>query len=284
MASRRTTSRTKPLVIGFVGSIGCGKTARSQYLASLFQTDLHATADAAKPWAQVPRRDADAVALRDVFRSYSKGARAGAAPTLHRIDCDVIGHRAYEPGTDCYRAVVEHFGPRILAATSPDNDDAPPPIDRKALGSIVFADRSQLQALNGLVWPAIAAKVNTELDRIAGDHGSDACVFVEGALLIEIVAIATRCDALWFFTAERDVAVSRVVGRDGLSAVDAARRIDAQRSVEDRLKDTEQLPGAAARSIRVFDTSRQTVAEGCGEVADALMELLRERQPAENEC
>lgn len=50
------------------------------------------------------------------------------------IDCDILGHKAYEVGTTCYRKVVEEFGPHIVR----DEDDS---IDRRKLGSIVFNSR-----------------------------------------------------------------------------------------------------------------------------------------------
>ena len=51
------------------------------------------------------------------------------------IDCDQLGHRAYEPGTECLKKVVEEFGDGILG-----NDGK---INRAELGKIVFQDKSK---------------------------------------------------------------------------------------------------------------------------------------------
>ncbi len=48
----------------------------------------------------------------------------------HIIDADVLGHRAYDPGTEAHRAVIEAFGEDVRA----DDDQ----IDRKALGGKVY--------------------------------------------------------------------------------------------------------------------------------------------------
>jgi hypothetical protein len=90
-------SRTQPLVIGFVGSIGCGKTARSQYLASLFQTDLHATATSMRCEGYVALRFQNS-ALRGNDRGsvYSLDARRTPMATatnampypMHRVPCE----------------------------------------------------------------------------------------------------------------------------------------------------------------------------------------------------
>ena len=55
-------------------------------------------------------------------------ARRGA----HVIDADRVGHRVLEPGGEAYDDVIHAFGTDIL--------DADGRIDRRLLGSVVFAD------------------------------------------------------------------------------------------------------------------------------------------------
>lgn len=46
------------------------------------------------------------------------------------INCDLVGHDVYKPGTNCHKLVTEHFGKNIL---TPDGE-----INRKELGAVVF--------------------------------------------------------------------------------------------------------------------------------------------------
>ncbi|XP_005088950.1 bifunctional coenzyme A synthase isoform X2 [Aplysia californica] len=63
------------------------------------------------------------------------------------INCDLLGHKAYDEGTAAYQAIVKEFGQKVV-----DEDGK---INRKQLGAIVFADRANLDKLNSIVWPAI---------------------------------------------------------------------------------------------------------------------------------
>jgi phosphopantetheine adenylyltransferase / dephospho-CoA kinase len=49
------------------------------------------------------------------------------------IDCDKLAHQLYEPGEDCFNAIQNYFGSQIIGSDGR--------IDRKVLGSIVFADK-----------------------------------------------------------------------------------------------------------------------------------------------
>ena len=71
------------------------------------------------------------------------------------IDCDKLGHKAYEKGTSCYQKVTDKFGKGILDDTGA--------INRKALGAMVFNDEEKVQQLNDLVWPEIASTVRKQI-------------------------------------------------------------------------------------------------------------------------
>ena len=49
------------------------------------------------------------------------------------VDCDVLGHTAYQPGTECFEKVADAFGRETVIGANGE-------IDRAALGRIVFAD------------------------------------------------------------------------------------------------------------------------------------------------
>jgi len=67
------------------------------------------------------------------------------------INCDLLGHQAYLPGKPAYQKLITEFGESILS-----EDET---INRRALGSIVFSDKSKLKRLNEIVWPEIARMV-----------------------------------------------------------------------------------------------------------------------------
>ena len=52
------------------------------------------------------------------------------------VDCDQLGHKAYEPGTECLKKVVSEFGEGILGEGGK--------IDRAKLGKIVFQEKGAL--------------------------------------------------------------------------------------------------------------------------------------------
>ncbi len=62
-------------------------------------------------------------------------------------DADQVTRQVMLPFQPAYHAIVEAFGTTILA--EPDG-----PIDRRALGRIVFADPAALQRLEAIVHPA----------------------------------------------------------------------------------------------------------------------------------
>lgn len=75
------------------------------------------------------------------------------------VDADRIAREVVEPGTPGLAAVVEEFGTGIL---TPEGT-----LDRPKLGSVVFADRERLAALNAIVHPLVGAR-SAALERAAG--------------------------------------------------------------------------------------------------------------------
>jgi dephospho-CoA kinase len=78
------------------------------------------------------------------------------------IEADELAHRALEPGTPSYRAIVEAFGTGIL------NTDQT--INRHTLGEIVFHDDQKRQTLNRIVHPVVA-RLRSEALRVLAHDG-----------------------------------------------------------------------------------------------------------------
>lgn len=102
-----------------------------------------------------------------------------AALGAHVIDTDALAHRAVDPGTPGFEAVVRAFGREILTAGGE--------IDRERLGDIVFADARQRQRLNDIIHPEVRAAWQGELIELkrAGWRG---VVTVVIPLLYEVAA------------------------------------------------------------------------------------------------
>src|SRR5438093_1089069 len=76
------------------------------------------------------------------------------------IDADRVTHELQQPGEAVYDAIVAAFGVGIL--TEPGG-----PIDRRALGAIVFNDPAALRRLEQIVHPAVHARITAWLDEVA---------------------------------------------------------------------------------------------------------------------
>ena len=133
------------------------------------------------------------------------------------IDTAELGHEAYRKGTKCFGEVVMEFGQGI---TGPDGE-----IDRKKLGSIVFADPAKLKRLEEIVWPRIAEALG---DRLAGarrDH--TVMAVIDSAMLLE-AGWDTHADEVWMVEAPDDQIAARVTRRSGLTEEQVRRRMAAQ--------------------------------------------------------
>jgi dephospho-CoA kinase len=135
------------------------------------------------------------------------------------IDVDELGHRALEENRT---AVVRHFGPTIL------RDGV---IDRKVLASIVFADSSQLAALEGLnhPWMVERCKALIEEARSQGRVG-----VVVNAALLKRMGLDALCDRILFIKAPLLVRYRRCRRRQNLPFRAFWIRNQAQRNIRVR--------------------------------------------------
>ena len=141
------------------------------------------------------------------------------------IDADKLGHSVLEPGNLGYSKVVEKFGEGVL------NKDKT--VNRLLLGRTVFADSSQLKALNEISHPIIAEMVLKEFESIVSDD-SRGIVFLEAALLIE-ANLYHMCHHIWVVALEAAEASRRLQKRDSLSQSEARSRFESQLTAKERL-------------------------------------------------
>lgn len=138
------------------------------------------------------------------------------------IDADAITRELQEPGTEVFEAMVERFGPGIVARDGS--------LDRPAVADIVFNDTEALADLNGIVHPAVGAEIAR---RLADEAGTDHVVILDVPLLVE----SGRDDLAGLVVVDTDpeVAVQRLVDQRGFREADARARISRQASRGERL-------------------------------------------------
>ena len=135
------------------------------------------------------------------------------------IDCDAVYHRMLETDRPMLDEIEKYFPGAVVDGK----------LDRKALGAVVFTDEEALRDLNVITH----RHINLEIRRILREHA------MNGGTLAAIDAIelfssglAKRCTATVGVIAGRDVRISRIMRRDGISREYAMMRVNAQRPNE----------------------------------------------------
>lgn len=138
------------------------------------------------------------------------------------IDADLLAREVVAPGTDGLAAVVEEFGPDVLAADGS--------LDRPRLGALVFADSERRQALEAVIHPRVRARA-AEIEASA-PPGS---VVVHDIPLLTETGQAVSFDAVVVVDVPTEVQVDRMVRIRGMSEDEARARIAAQADRDARL-------------------------------------------------
>ena len=270
-----TSPYEQHIVLGLVGSIGSGKTARVNHIRSAWNGRI----------LDISSKNAS----RQSDASDSDGCVRIGAVELHveTIFADLVAHECYQPPSSeeqddnsapsLYHQLINVFGPSIVAAPATnetedtDGEDkanskekkndihvANLPINRQALGQIVFADPTRLEQLNALVWPAVYEAVRKKIiqaiyppknvldyDRTSQGHAEPdvktttkrrvLLIVLEAALLTEMGDMLGLCDEVLLLTCAPETAKERVLLRDPhLSTAAIEKRIKAQPTAEER--------------------------------------------------
>ena len=155
------------------------------------------------------------------------------------VHADQLGHETYSKGGAARASVLERFGNEILG------DDGE--VDRARLAGIVFGDKNERLALEGIVWPEIRKLMSTRLAE-AETAGASVAI-VEAAVLLE-AGWDDLFDQVWTVETTRKLARARLMARQSISAGEADARLAAQLTSADR----------ASRSTLVIENNG-TVAE-----------------------
>jgi dephospho-CoA kinase len=140
------------------------------------------------------------------------------------LDADVLAHGVTATGTEATQAIAARFGPDFL--------DADGAVDRKKLGSTVFADESARRDLEAIVHPAVYRAITAALRAFALIGGTPLAV-VDVPLLYE-TGHQSEFDRVIVTACQVEAQIRRLAGR-GLSEAEARLRVAAQLPTDDKV-------------------------------------------------
>jgi len=138
---------------------------------------------------------------------------------FHVIDADSVAHQVLD---EQYQAIAKEFGEVFVKDGK---------VDRKSLGSMIFADKEKRKTLEELLHPLIYVRIVEKamlLDKRAEPYIVDIPLFFEGGrYAIENVIVVY---------AKKEQQLKRLIQREGYSEKEALARINAQIDMEEKRK------------------------------------------------
>ncbi len=198
-------------------------------------------------------------------------ARLLAAHGAVVLSSDEMGRAMMQPGEPMFRAIVEHFGPSVLAGDGT--------LDRRALAALAFDPaQPRVEELNALVHPAVIAEQERQIVEI-GKAQPGTILVVESALLLTTrhgtgaAGWRDRFDAVVLVTAPDAVKVERFLARAaGGRALDESERAALREEARRRLAQQRIAPEHWAKCL-VLENNGDLAA--LGRQADRLWQTLQ---------
>jgi dephospho-CoA kinase len=175
----------------------------------------------------------------------------------HVLDADDTAREVVAAGSAGLQKVTAEFGNEVIQGDGT--------LDRPKLGKLVFEDPQRRAVLNSILHPLIIARQDAQLRQWESEC-PDGIAVVDAALMIESGGYE-RFDKLIVVHCRPQIQLERVMARNNLSRDEAANRINAQMSQDEKKKFADYLIDT---SDGFEDTRRQTQ-----EVYGALMEPVR---------
>jgi len=180
-------------------------------------------------------------------------ATAFRALGVEVVDADEVAHELSAPGREGHRAVVDAFGPSVLAADGT--------LDRARLREGAFADPAFRERLEAALHPPIRAEIRRRVALWRGAYG-----MLVVPLLFERGGAAALADRVLVVDCPEDEQVRRVGARSGLApaevrAIMATQLPRAERVARaDDVIDNSGPPGALAGAVARLDASYRALA------------------------
>ena len=133
------------------------------------------------------------------------------------IDADALVAKIYESSPACLKAVAASFGQDVI---NPDGS-----LNRRLLAKRAFETKENTALLGAIVHPFVIAETLRILKTLSGTAVFDAPQLFESNM-------DAVCDIIVSVTANENVRLSRILGRDNVTEEQATERIRAQFSEE----------------------------------------------------
>ena len=145
------------------------------------------------------------------------------------LDADVYAHDALAPGSQATAIVLERYDAlgQLTQESSREDDAATRRIDRRALAHIVFNDPVERLWLEQLIHPIVQERLERDLELLS----NASCVALVIPLLFE-AGLDKLCTEVWVVSCSDKQQQDRLMARNGLSAIEAQQRIEAQWPLE----------------------------------------------------
>ena len=129
------------------------------------------------------------------------------------LDADIYAREAVAPGSYILENIFGRYGDRVKLNNS---------LDRTALGEIIFNDPQEKQWLESQIHPFVRDRFDLELERL-----DEPTIVLSIPLLFEaeLTDIVTE---IWVVSCDRQLQITRLQQRNGLTADRAIARIDNQ--------------------------------------------------------
>lgn len=130
------------------------------------------------------------------------------------IDADKISHEITSSDEKVLAEIKKEFSDKVF-----ENGR----LSRRALGSVVFSDKSALLKLNKILHPVITERVKEIIDKTQGK-----IIVIDAPVLFDVKEIVDLCDETVAVCAPDEMRINRIMVRDGISRKQAENRIYSQ--------------------------------------------------------
>lgn len=141
------------------------------------------------------------------------------------VDADQISREVVEPGEDAYEEIRRVFGEEVL------REDRT--LNRKKLGSIIFADKEKREKLNEIVHPAVRKEMLRQREYYA--NIGEKCIVLDIPLLFE-GNLTGIVDKTLVVAVDEEVQLDRLMKRDQFPKENAKQRIQSQLPIREKVK------------------------------------------------
>jgi len=142
------------------------------------------------------------------------------------LDLDAVAKDVTRPGLPAYKEIRSYFGEEYIDAETGE-------LLRKKLGDLIFNDFEAKKVLNRITHKYILKEIVKSLLR---EFVKGRKYFVFDAPLLIESKLNMICNVVIVISVPLDIQIDRLMNRDNISKSDAEKRINAQMSLEKKIK------------------------------------------------